>query len=103
MSAEPTPLGVMPGGFSELWSRGNLLFVVPALREEYPEPLIESIACRRALLLGGQCDCGAECPPSALDPAQGNVAVVLHAADCPAEHAERLLAEWVSSGEGREQ
>jgi hypothetical protein len=91
-------------GRDEVWTRDSVLVVVPAILEQYPEPLIESISRRRALLLGGRCDCGIRLPASAVDMcSQGNDVVIWHEPDCTARDAERLMAEWIASGEARRQ
>lgn len=90
-------LGIMPGGFSEAWSRGNLLFVVPVVSDRYPPTLREAIGRRRSVLLAGECPCGAQSAPEDLDPRIVGEAAIVHAAGCSAPDAEQLMTEWISN------
>jgi hypothetical protein len=60
----------------ELWRRGGVLYVVPAVIDEMPGELREALDRRRRTLVEGRCPCGA-----VPDRARGEAA---HEVDCPA-------------------
>lgn len=57
LEAEPVLVGVM--GTYEMWVKGQVMFGVPVIREEYPAELKTALERRRRAMLSGQCDCGA--------------------------------------------
>jgi len=46
-------------GSYEMWQRGEVLFGVPVIREDYPAELKTALARRRRAMLEGRCECGA--------------------------------------------
>ena len=94
----PKLLAFTNGRRDEIWKRGRTLVVVPAILEDYPAQLKEAINRRRAVLIHGECPCGATLPAAAIDIcSQGEDIVVLHEAGCIGRDAEQLLAEWVKN------
>ncbi len=80
-------IGTLPGDL-EVWKRGPAMFIVDAIRDDYPQALKTAISRRRAVSLTGECPCGAE-----LSLCENGVHVD-HEDECPARDAPALLAEW---------
>lgn len=58
LAATPRYVRTLPNG-SECWMRGRIMFVIPPLVDDYPDPIKAAIDRRRRASLSGQCDCGA--------------------------------------------
>jgi hypothetical protein len=58
-AARCAPRFVTAMGEMEIWQRGCVAFVMPALRDDYPSPLKAAVDLRRRATLSGECDCGA--------------------------------------------
>lgn len=77
---------VLPGG-AEVWQRGRVALVVPAMPPSTaPGRLREAVARRRIVLISGRCPCGATLDLPDIDPDRPAViaATIEHEADCPA-------------------
>jgi hypothetical protein len=57
LAAEPVLVGRL--GSYEMWARGEVVFGVPAIREDYPAELKTALGRRRQATFDGRCSCGA--------------------------------------------
>jgi hypothetical protein len=57
-TAEPRYMRTLSNG-QEVWVRGRMMLVIPALVDDYPDPIKDAIDRRRRASLTGRCDCGA--------------------------------------------
>jgi hypothetical protein len=56
---EPEFINTVNDGDDEVWQRGKMLLLIPAIRDKYPAGLKNAIGRRRRAVLTGQCECGA--------------------------------------------
>jgi hypothetical protein len=57
LAARPEFVGVV--GTYEMWQRGEVMFGVPVIREDYPAELKTALERRRRATFDGRCECGA--------------------------------------------
>jgi hypothetical protein len=57
-TAEPRYMRTLSNG-QEVWLRSRMMLVIPALADDYPDPIKDAIDRRRRASLTGRCDCGA--------------------------------------------
>lgn len=57
-TAEPRYMRTLSNG-QEVWMRGRVMLVIPALIDDYPDPIKDAVDRRRRASLSGRCDCGA--------------------------------------------